>query len=133
MGEICCLVDTLDEYKRDSRQSFLRKLTKLFCSQQSKRTFIKFIITSRRENDIAESLSAVSLAIRSLQINSGKVNKDLSKFIDIKVDILSRVKGYNLELEEKVNFTLTEKAGGTFLFVSLVLHDLEKTKAIFQV
>ena len=133
MGEVCCLVDALDECEKDSRQLFLFEFAKLFRPQQSRRTSVKFIITSRRENDIVESLFVVSPAIRHLQIDSGKVNNDLSKFIDVKVDVLSRLKGYNLELKEKIKFTLTEKAGGTFLFVSLVLHDLKMTKATFQV
>ena len=133
MGEVCCLIDALDECERDSRQLFLFVFTKLFHPQQSRRTLVKFIITSRWENDILESLFAVSPAIRHLQIDSGKVNNDLSKFIDAKVDILSITKGYSLELKEKIKFALIEKAGGTFLFVSLVLHDIRTTKATFQV
>ena len=133
MGEVCCLIDALDECERGSRQLFLFEFTKLLHPQQSRRTLVKFIITSRRENDILESLFAVSPAIRHLQIDSGKVNNDLSKFIDAKVDILSITKGYSLELKEKIKFALIEKAGGTFLFVSLVLHDIRTTKATFQV
>ena len=133
MGEVCCLIDALDECERDSRQLFLFEFTKLFHPQQSRRTLVKFIITSRRENDIMESLFAVSPAIRHLQIDSGKVNNDLYKFIDAKVDILSITKGYSLELKEKIKFALMEKAGGTFLFVSLILHDIRTTKATFQV
>ena len=133
MGEVCCLIDALDECERDSRQLFLFEFTKLFHPQQSRRTLVKFIITSRRESDIMESLFAVSSAIRHLQIDSGKVNNDLYKFIDAKVDILSITKGYSLELKEKIKFALMEQAGGTFLFVSLVLHDIRTTKATFQV
>ena len=132
-GEVCCLIDALDECDRESRQLFLDNLTKLFCSQQSKRTFVKFVVASRLENDIEESLSTVSPAIRNIQIDSGKVNKDLSKFIDVKVDELSTRKKYRSDTRQMIKHALTEKAGGTFLYVSLVLDDLKTTKTTLQV
>ena len=132
-GEVWCLIDALDECDRGSRQLFLTNLTKLFCSRQSKRTFVKFVVASRLENDIEESLSTVSSAIQKIQIDSGKVNEDLSKFIDLKVDELSSRKGYRSDTKNLIKHALTEKAGGTFLYVSLVLDDLKTTKTTLQV
>ena len=132
-GEVYCLIDALDECDRESRQLFLTNLTRLFCSQQSKRTFVKFVVASRLENDIEESLSTVSSAIRNVQIDSGKVNEDLSKFIDLKVDELSTRKKYRSDTRQMIKRALTEKAGGTFLYVSLVLDDLKRTKITSQV
>ena len=127
-GEIYCLIDALDECEKDSRQLILTEFTKLFCSQQSKKIFVKFVVTSRREIDIEESLSVGSQAIRNLQVDSGKVNGDLAKFIDAKVDDLSRRKGYSESLRGMIKRALIEKAGGTFLYVSLVLDDLNTAK-----
>ena len=125
-GEVYCLIDALDECEKESRGQFLTKLTELFCSQQSKKTTFKFILTSRRESDIVELLSASSPAIRNIQVDSGKVKSDLSRFIDNKVNELATKKGYEPQQKERIKRTLTEKAGGTFLYVSLVLHDLQK-------
>ncbi len=132
-GEVYCLVDALDECEKESRQLFLTDFTKLVRSQQSKMVFVKFIIISRQESDIEESLSTVRSAIRNLKVDSGRVNHDLQKFIDVKVDELSTVKGYNSEQSERIGCALREKAGGTFLYVSLVLHDLRTTKIYSQV
>ena len=132
-GGVFCLVDALDECEKESRQLFLTEFTKIFSYQQSEKRSVKFIITSRRENDIVESLSAASPAIRNLQVDTGKVNNDLSKFIDVKVDELSTKKQYQPMLKDRVKRTLTEKAGGTFLYVSLVLHDLQKAEMFSQV
>ena len=132
-GEVYCLIDALDECEQESRHLFLTNFTKLFGSQQSTKTRIKFILTSRRESDIVESISAISPAIWNLQIDSGKINNDLFKFIDVKVDELCKYKGYTPGLKEKIKSALTEKAGGTFLYVSLVLHDLKKTRISAQV
>ena len=126
-GEVYCLIDALDECEKESRQLFLTNFIKLFSSQQSKKTVVKFIITSREENDIAGP------AIQNLQIDSGRVNDDLYKFINVKVDELSKKKGYQPKQEDMIKHALTEKAGGTFLYISLVVQDLAKTKIFSQV
>ena len=132
-GEVFCLIDALDECDKESRQLFLTDFTKLFDSQSSQKIVIKFVVASRRENDIEESLSAVGPAAQNLQVDSGRVNHDLHKFINVRVDELSRIKGYKSSLKEKIRSALTEKAGGTFLYVSLVLHDLKRTIISSQV
>ena len=126
-GEVYCLIDALDECEEESRRLFLTDLKKMFGLPQSKRRFAKFIITSRRQKDIEESLSASSPATRDLQIDSGRVNGDLYKFIDMKVNELSVRKKYSSKLKERIKDELVEKAGGTFLYVSLVLNDLNRT------
>ncbi len=132
-GEVYCLIDALDECEKESRQLFLTNFTKLFSSQQSKKRVVKFIVTSRGENDIKESLVTAGPVVQNLQIDSGRVNDDLSKFIDVKVDELSIRKGYQPKQKDMIKHALTEKAGGTFLYISLVVQDLAKTKTFSQV
>ena len=132
-GEVFCLIDALDECEKESRQSFLTNLTELFTSLQSKKKIFKFVVTSRPENDIEESLTATSPSIRNIRVDTGKINDDLSKFINIKVDELSNKKKYQPNQKDKIKRTLTDKAGGTFLYVSLVLHELQKAKIFSQV
>ena len=128
-GEVCCLIDALDECEKDSRQPFLRNLVELFGPRHSKKTFAKFIVTSRRENDIeGELLCADNPSIQDLHVVSGNVDCDLSKFIDIKVDQLSASRKFRSKnTVEEIKRTLAEKAGGTFLYVSLVLNELKNT------
>ena len=133
-GNVYCLIDALDECERESRQLFLKKFTRLFGPQQSKTTSVKFVLTSRRENDIEEEFLFINNPfIQNLQIDKAKVNRDLSKFIDVKVDELSRRKRYTSVQKEKIRSTLTKKADGTFLYISLVLHDLRMTKIFWKV
>ena len=127
-GEVYCLIDALDECEKESRQLFLTNFTKIFSSQQSKKRVVKFIVTSRGENDIKESLVTAGPVVQNLQIDSGRVNDDLSKFINVKVDELSKKKRYQPKQKDMIKHALTEKAGGTFLYISLVVQDLAKTK-----
>ena len=133
VGEVYCLIDALDECEKKSRRRFLANFTELFCSQQSKKTVFKFIVTSRRENDIEKSLSAACPAIWNLQVDSGKVNNDLSKFIDVRVDELSSTNEYNPAQKNLIKNALIEKAGGTFLYVSLVVQDLAEAETFSEV
>ena len=133
-GEVYCLIDALDECEKESRQMFLMNLARLFGPQESMASSVKFIVTSRRESDIEEELlSADNSRIQDIQIDKGKVSLDLSKFIDCRVDQLSTVRGYKSAQTEKIRRALTEKAGGTFLYISLVLHDLKRAKIFLQV
>ena len=134
VGEVCCLIDALDECERESRQLFMKNLAEIFGPRENRTSSAKFIVISRRESDIEEELlSARSARILEIHVDKGKVNRDLSKFIDFKVDQLSTVKGYKPAQREKIRCALTEKAGGTFLYVSLVLYDIKRTKIMSQV
>ncbi|CAD6577567.1 MAG: hypothetical protein ASARMPRED_008323 [Alectoria sarmentosa] len=129
VGMVYCLIDALDECETESRRLLLTDFANLFRSQQTKKMFVKFIVTSRRETDIEESLSTASPAIQNLQVDSGRINDDLYEFINVKVEELSTRKRYSADLKEMIKGVLTEKAGGTFLYVSLVLDDLSRMKA----
>ena len=130
-GEIYLLVDALDECEKSSRQALLVCLAELFASPRTIRTAnVKFLITCRPEPEIQEALLDVK---GHLRVDSGKVNVDLSRFINVKVDELSRRKAYKPKMTQTIKDALTEKAGGTFLWASLVLDDLGKTKISSQV
>ena len=133
VGEVYCLVDALDECEKESRQLLLKSLSKLFGPYQNRKTSVKFIVTSRPESDITEILSAIDPAVLRIHVDSGRVNHDLQKFINVKVDELSKTKRYKSGLRDKIRDALTDKAGGTFLYVSLVLHDLQKITISAQV
>jgi hypothetical protein len=98
----------------------------VFLSQQPGRTLkAKFLMTCRQEPDILEfNMNG------DLQIDSGEVNADLSKFIQAKVSDLSSRKKYPPGLTHDIEDTFRKKAGGTFLWASLVLEDLRNTKLL---
>ena len=127
--DVYCLVDALDECEKESRQLFLRRLTDVFGLQQDKTTSVKFIITSRRENDIEEELLSTDTPYaQDLHMDWLNVNRDLYKFINVKVNLLdSKRKFKSKRIIEEIKRALAQKAGGTFLYVSLVLNELRRT------
>jgi hypothetical protein len=118
---IYCLIDALDECENESRENLLSEFKRLLSpSQLSEKIFVKFVITSRPDPDITRSFP-------SLQLDSGIVKADLLKFIDVRVDEISKAMSYPPGLKKETKKILTQNAGGTFLWASLVIDDLSRT------
>jgi len=133
-GQIYFLIDALDECDKSSRgfrQAFLASLADLFSVQQgSESIHVKLLITCRPESDILDEFNHLRGLVR---IDSGKINADLFEYIRTKVDELSTRKRYPSILKFDIQNALSEKAGGTFLWVSLVLEDISKAAVLSQV
>jgi hypothetical protein len=124
VGKLYLLVDALDECEKSSQQGFLVHLKKFLTSNQTNREVaIKFLITSRPEPEIEDLLCGVG---HSLRIDSAKINTDLASFIDIKVENLPE--RFPPGLKQRIKTTLSEKAGGTFLWAALVFKDISDAK-----
>lgn len=91
-GEVTILVDALDECEKLSQEALVGHLADLLgASSEVGPTKIKFIVTCRPDSVIDEGLLGIG---RHLAVNSGSVNADLSKFIEVKVDELAIKKNY---------------------------------------
>jgi hypothetical protein len=111
-GKVYILLDALDECEKSSQQAFLTHLEKLFAIQQLDGNLnLKFLITCRPEQEIEDTLRDVGECLR---IDSSKINADLSKFVDVKVDELSRRKDYPTTLQHDIKVALTRMLGDTF-------------------
>ena len=119
---IFCVIDALDECSDDNEQrSDLSRRFKKLVSKEGHR--VRILITSRLgERDIEEQLDG------SLNWTLKAHPADLEKFIKSKAKHLPRV-AYNDELKNKIESLLLERAGGTFLWVSIVIIELTRLEA----
>ena len=123
-GEVFILIDALDECDRSMRNELLVCIRELFQSSSTAQAGkFKFLVTSRPEDDIVEELNDVGTR---LSMNSTSVNNDLSNYIDSEVDRLAKRKKYTPRVKERVAAVLKKEANGTFLWVSLMIADLDK-------
>lgn len=121
IGEFFILLDALDECERSSRKALLQGLRMLFHTPPGRR--FKFLITCRPEiSDIKFDLHEVGTCLR---MDSAEVNADLSIYINRGVDELAERKRYSESLKQEVKKYLMNVAGGTFLWVSLMLNELK--------
>ncbi|KAN0081738.1 hypothetical protein V8E54_003036 [Elaphomyces granulatus] len=123
-GNVFLLIDALDECDGESRKDLLRALKSLFKSSDIPMK-LKIVLTCRREDDIQAKLNQCSTF---LAVDQGKANADLTRFISNKSKEISEEKSWPDNLQKYVKDVLVEKAGGTFLWASLVLKELEETQ-----
>lgn len=124
--EICCLIDALDECEEESRERFLEKLKVLFGDCQYKPVVhknFKMIITSRPHIPVISELK--SLTEISLRDNN---TEDIQKYVRHKVDEIAKKKGLPEDLKQHARQALEGGASGMFLWVSLILDELENFK-----
>ena len=129
LNRVYFVVDALDECDPESRETLLR-LMEVYTGKDKTRSTagsaIKWILTSRNnEVDINEAF--INSPDISLENNSASVDHAVSRYIGRKVDILLEKKRYSEEQRDLVLKVLKEKAGGTFLWVSLACAELKKT------
>ncbi|KAK7425569.1 hypothetical protein QQZ08_008010 [Neonectria magnoliae] len=125
-GEVYILIDALDECDKSTREALIVGLNDLFLKASELRGKFKFLITSRPDLSGIESELLDEIGV-TLRIDSSSVNADLSDYIEVNVDDLARRKRYSSALKEEVKNALRGKAGGTFLWVSLMLAELKNT------
>lgn len=137
LREILVVIDALDECDKETMESFLVLLEPYITVeeddlgqnlQKDLRCNIKWLLTSRNELMIKQLLTG-SLDI-SLEGNSAHVDEAVMKFIDVKVNQLTKVKNYDESLKAVVGDCLRQKAEGTFLWVALACRELSKPSVL---
>ena len=116
------IIDALDECT-----SGLPSLLNLITQVSSAYPQIKWIVSSRNWANIEERLDTTHTAPISLELNEASVSEAVSKFIQHKVHYLSKVKNYSDETRDTICRHLSSNSQGTFLWVALVCHNLDRT------
>jgi hypothetical protein len=123
LQNIYLVIDALDECITD-----LPFLLDLLVQGSSTHSHVKWIVSSRNWPDIEERLdTATQTAPISLELNEASVSDAVRKFIQYKVDQLSKVKKYKDELRDIVCGHLLGNSQGTFLWVALACQNLNRT------
>ncbi|KAI4267500.1 MAG: hypothetical protein LQ337_008321, partial [Flavoplaca oasis] len=125
VGPVTVVVDAIDECEETTRERFLQNVVSLIERSKSKspqNLCIKFIVTSR-------PLLGCQYATQVVRIDpsQNQVEQDLKLVIRTRVDdIFQRIR-CKPDVKEYLENALYSKADRTFLWVTLVLHHLEKS------
>jgi len=124
-SRIYIIVDALDECQDEDHDmdDFLKSIVRNGADRPAK---VKWILTSR-PLDIAERhlVAGHERMQVSLELNSECVSDAVEYYISYRVEELSLLQRYGERMKREVQIELTEKAEGTFLWVSLVCRRLE--------
>ncbi|OBT66018.1 hypothetical protein VE03_03233 [Pseudogymnoascus sp. 23342-1-I1] len=128
---ITIIIDALDECEEESKSNLVKVLNDFFDpnSRNNKGKSstlvqsVKIIITHRPEPSIERGFLNGN---PPLKVDSGLINLDLLKFIEEKTKKLQNDLDLDSEKTGQIRDALESKAEGTFLWVSLVLGDMDK-------
>ncbi|KAL4923657.1 uncharacterized protein BDV17DRAFT_296150 [Aspergillus undulatus] len=125
---IYLLVDALDEC-----DTGLSELLRLIARSRFRSTAqVKWIVSSRNRDDIEQELEFDTEEARlSLELNASHVSDAVTIFIN---DRVSRLKALqrNRTLFEQVKEQLLRKSDGTFLWVALVIQEMQKCRRLTE-
>jgi hypothetical protein len=121
----CLVVDALDECAID-----LPKLLELIVRTAASSSRVKWLVSSRNEGHIEQKLKSVGDTARlslELKQNAEQVARAVDAYIDQKLSSLESLE--EDDLREQVRDKLRRKANGTFLWVALMMQELEKPES----
>ncbi|KAL4767498.1 hypothetical protein BDW60DRAFT_147648 [Aspergillus nidulans var. acristatus] len=120
---IYLLVDALDECERD-----LSGLLKLIARTKLKSPAqVKWIVSSRNRTDIEQELGYGNETKLSLELNAKHISHAIAAYIDHRVSRLKPLQHSGLLLEQ-IKDQLFQKSDGTFLWVALVVQEMQKCR-----
>jgi hypothetical protein len=132
LPEVFCVLDALDECEDDSREWLIKKFARIFSSNNDRPASrvitgrSKMLVTSRPWEDIEFGFLEAS-KIRLKTEEEDGIDHDIRTFVKEKANALAKRRGYTAQERGIVTEALTSKANGMFLWVSLIIKDLEKT------
>jgi hypothetical protein len=121
----CLIVDALDECVTD-----LPKLLDLIIHTSELSARVKWLLSSRNELHIEEKLRSVAAQARlslELKQNAEQVSHAVDVYIDDKLSRLESLEDNSLR--DQVRDILRRKANGTFLWVALMIQELERPES----
>ncbi|KAL5371228.1 hypothetical protein DPSP01_014386 [Paraphaeosphaeria sporulosa] len=121
----CLVVDALDECIAD-----LPKLLDLIIHTSSSSNRIKWLLSSRNEFHIEQRLKSIDAQARlslELRQNAEQVARAVEVYIDEKLSHVDSLE--DATLRSQVREVLRQKANGTFLWVALVVQELENPES----
>ncbi|KAK7184913.1 Vegetative incompatibility protein HET-E-1-like protein 15, partial [Paraphaeosphaeria sporulosa] len=126
LRETYLVVDALDECIAD-----LPKLLDLIIFTLSSSNRIKWLLSSRNELPIEQKLKSINAQARlslELKENAEQVTHAVNVYIDEKLSYIESLE--DATLRSQVREVLRQKANGTFLWVALVVQELEKPESL---
>jgi ankyrin repeat protein len=127
---ISVVIDAIDECDESTQKRILDRISELLALGDS--TSVKFFITSRPDTPtiLAMSLSSTRLVRLALEQRQDKISHDVNLVIHHRVNNIIERGGCKPSTGQKIADLLIAKADKTFLWVSLVLPQLEARRVL---
>ena len=125
---VYCVLDGLDECDEDSLKLLLCKLKSLFLTELGPNTVyhLKMILISRDLSRLFPEIVSGFPCITLDMNGDAKINNDIDRFIEVKINELSEHRQYPDQLCAHVKDVFRKGAQGTFLWIGIVAQELSE-------
>lgn len=100
-------IDGLDECGEQERQKILQMIHKILQRSHNSRD-VRVFLTSRKEKDIAESLSSA----HRLELRDHHLEKDIMGYVQVRVQHLSKKFSIDVEHQSRIVADITKRSHG---------------------
>jgi hypothetical protein len=135
-GEIICVLDALDECKKDSRQDFIKRLQEFYSrSERLSIPFLKFrfLVTSRPYPDLESSFQKFRTTTAYLRFDGDEKSEQIRREIDLVIDarLQDITDGFTPNDQQKISERLKSMDHRTYLWLHLTLNIIEESPTEF--
>lgn len=134
---IVCVLDALDESSIGSRDQLIERIVDAFTDypesmELKSNAKLKLLMTSRPLASIEKSFTKISKIRLKAENESEAVEEDIERVIRARINDIASVKNFSAELQNKLLTHLMGNADRTFLWVSLILQQIEDSMSASQ-
>ena len=134
---VICVLDALDECSIGSRDHLIRRIVDAFSDNPESRepkslAKLKLLMTSRPLASIEKSFTKISKIRLKAENESEAVERDIGRVIRARINDIAGIKNFSTEFQTNLQNYLTGNADRTFLWVSLILQQIEDSMSASQ-
>ncbi|KAJ9660139.1 hypothetical protein H2201_007046 [Coniosporium apollinis] len=124
-GHILCVIDALDECEACGRRQLMSSIINFYSGQPEQTKGLKFFVTSRPYPQIERNFRALPHIRLRAEAELTAIGQDIELVIRSRVSRIAECKQLSETTQKDLERKLIESADQTFIWVSLVLSDIE--------
>ena len=129
-----CVLDALDECNDKDRGDLIAKLTRFHgntVSQDTRPSWLKFIVTSRPYDDIQRGFQQTPLSLPIIRLRGehedDQIQAEINRVIHVRVSQLANELGLRESTSRRIEQTMLEMKHRTYLWLHLAIDNVRKT------
>ena len=129
-GNVICIIDGLDECEESTRVQLIKRWVDFYSKPNANKPFLKFVVTSRPYRSIEGEFDDLQTIRLRAEDETDATSKDIELVVKARVQKTGKKRHLSDEVQNALVERLISNADRTFLWVSLILADLEKSARV---
>ena len=126
-GNVICVFDGLDECEEPTRDLLINSWATSYAQENQSNQVLKFIVTSRPQLSIERLFYDLPHTRLRFEDQPSSTSRDIKLVVRARVKAIGERRGITHDGQTDLVNRLINNAGGTFLWASLILADIEKS------